>query len=341
MKTHSVSTTAVLFTLMGSALQAQQPGADPVSPAPEYRVFTGQGERASLDDIVSAMAETDVTFIGEEHNDIAGHWIESQLLERAYARYGAGGPESEDPRPVTLSLEMFERDVQDVLDEYLGGLITEKLFRASSRPWDEYETDYRPLVEFAREMGIPVIAANAPRRYVNRVTRLGREALLELTPEALETLAPLPYGNPSAAYRAQWFEVMSSAAEAQEECEPPEGDSTSPDAEAQRAAHDPDAFRHQLHTQALWDATMAFSIGEHLLRNPGALVLHMVGSFHVARGTGIPEHLERYRPGTSRLIVVMRPVEDIEVFDPSRDGENEDFVILTEESATRPTDICQ
>src|SRR3954467_8455063 len=68
-------------------------------------------------------------------------------------------------------MEMFERDVQIVLDEYLSDLITEQHFLASSRPWGNYKTDYRPLVELAKEKHLDVIAANAPRRYVNMVSR--------------------------------------------------------------------------------------------------------------------------------------------------------------------------
>ena len=61
-------------------------------------------------------------------------------------------------------MEMFERDAQIVLDEYLNDLITEKKFLDDSRPWENYKTDYRPLVEFARVNKLNVIAANAPRR---------------------------------------------------------------------------------------------------------------------------------------------------------------------------------
>jgi uncharacterized iron-regulated protein len=71
------------------------------------------------------------------------------------------------------SLEMFERDVQIVLDEYVKDLITEKKFLDDSRPWNNYKTDYRPLVEYAKQNKLPVIAANAPRRYINMVSRGG------------------------------------------------------------------------------------------------------------------------------------------------------------------------
>jgi len=302
----------------------------------EYRVFTGSGEETNLDAIVSAMADRNVVFIGESHNDLTGHFLELELLSRAFEAYG-GSPSE---RPVVLSVEMFERDVQYVVDEYLDDLITEDQFQRSSRPWTEYETDYKPMVEFAKENGLRVIAANAPRRYANRVTRHGRDALLELSPRAQETLPPLPYAMPSAEYKAQFRQAMVDAMEdMRERCPMPpamargaRGDSARP--AMPMASH---ATRsNPLNAQALWDASMAYAISRHLMRQPDALVLHMVGSFHVEKGTGTPEHLARYRPGTSAMIVVIRPVEDIEAFDPERDGENEDFVILTDESVVRP-----
>jgi uncharacterized iron-regulated protein len=235
---------------------------------------------------------------------------------------------------------MFERDVQYVLDEYLDDLITEDQFLKSSRPWTEYETDYRPLVEFAKQEGLAVVAANAARRYANRVTREGRDALLDLSPQALATLPPLPYGMPSAQYERHWRQAMVDAMEdMRERCPPPSamgravhGDSGRPAMPMMTHA----TATNPLQAQALWDASMAYSISEQLMRHPNAMILHMVGSFHVERGTGTPEHLERYRPGTSKMIVVIRPVEDVELFDPERDGENEDFVILTDEAVTRP-----
>ena len=78
---------------------------------------------------------------------------------------------------------MFESDVQFVLDEYMKGLISEEHFLESARSWKNYESDYRELIEFSKERGMPVIAANAPRRYVNMVHRLGKGALLSLSEE--------------------------------------------------------------------------------------------------------------------------------------------------------------
>jgi len=312
--------------------------------AGDYRVFTGAGEPASIDDIVAAMGRHQVVFIGETHDDPTGHMLEATLLERAYRAYGASRSNGAASRPVALSLEFFQHDVQSILDEYLAGLISESSFRTDSRPWPRYQTDYRPLIEFSKAHGLDVIAANAPRRYTSRVTRNGRESLEDLSPEARAMIAPLPYGQPSEAYRNQWIQVISEVMEEEGmKCglpipEPAEGEEP---VHARAPAGTHDNMGNQLHSQVLWDATMAYWISRHLESHPDALVLHMVGGFHVARGTGTPEHLEAYRPGTSRMIVLLRPVEDLATFEPAPAGEWGDFVIQTDASRTLEAIECR
>jgi len=313
--------------------------------AGEFRVFTGAGEPASIDDVVAAMGDYTVVFIGEGHDDPTGHMLEAELWKRAYEAYGA--PEANDgaPRPIALSLEFFQSDTQPILDEYLADLITEKAFRTDSRPWPRYETDYRPLIEFSKENGLPVIAANAPRRYATRVTMNGRESLEDLSPEALATLAPLPYGRPSDAYRTQWIQIISEVMEEEGmKCGVPV-EEISAEGGGEVVARAPVGSHgnmgNQLDSQVLWDATMAWWISQYLAEHPDALLLHMVGGFHVERGTGTPEHLEAYRPGTTRMIVVLQPVEDVDTFVPAPEGEWGDFVIQTDKSRTLEEIECR
>ncbi len=352
-----------------------------------YRVFTGTGEPASLDDILQAMGSVDAVLVGETHTDPVGHWLERELFRMAVDRFGGGEGEGAR-RPVALSMEMFERDVQHILDEYLAGLITESQFLAGARPWEHYAEDYRGMVELARERGLPVIAANAPRRYVNRVSRLGREALRELPPRTRSVLPPLPYPQPTEAYRAEWNALMSNMT-MEDQCPSPEpeegagqeehppmvhphspdslahlppmihptqpGDTTKPTHPALPHAH-PDTTGHPamppsgesphgmpshamgsfmengLQAQTLWDASMAYAMATHLELNPGALVLHFVGGFHVENHTGTPEKLAFYRPGTRMMVVALEPAEDVTTFDAETHGGLGDFVILTDES---------
>lgn len=332
-----------LILLATLAVLAPAPAvAQDVDYTEHFRVFTGDGKPATLDDVARAMPGVEAVLIGEIHTDPVGHWIESELFRAALASARVGDP-SGALRPVALSLEMFERDVQGVVDEYLAGLITESQFKASARPWEYYQSDYRPMVEAAREAGVPVIAANAPRRYVNRVSRMGRDALFELPPRARSVLPPLPYPPPSDAYREQWMTLMREMP-MERRCEPPAGEAAAepapepqperPAEPAQPAAAAPShmgAFMENgLQAQALWDASMAYAITTFLASNPGALVLHMVGGFHVERFTGIPEQVQYYRPGTKTLVVSMDVVDDIHTFDPETHGGHGDFVILTD-----------
>jgi uncharacterized iron-regulated protein len=87
-----------------------------------------------------------------------------------------------------------------------------------------------------------------------------------------------------------------------------------------------------LMAQTLWDASMAQVITSFLDMNPGALVLHMVGGFHVKNHTGTPEKVQFYRPGTRSLVVHMETAEDFNTFDPAEHAGRGDFVILTDEA---------
>lgn len=338
-----IATACALLAVTPLSAQQAEPVSSVLDTPGAYRVFTGGGEEASIEDLVAAAREAEVVLLGETHGDRVGHALEleifarilhgdSMVSDRAPTGSERGQPAStavpsepgdsgtiardlprrpQIPRRVVLSLEMFERDVQYILDEYLAGLISEDHFLKSGRPWAHYRENYRPLVELARTEGIRVLAANAPRRYVDRVAREGPDALHALSEEAKRSLPPLPYSPPSEAYRAEFLDAMR--------------------AHGGGHAADSPANRFALFAQALWDATMAYTVAEELLRRPESLVVHLVGAFHVRNGTGLPEHLARYRPGTRTLMVILEPVEDTSSF-PRRLIDAGDFVVLTDES---------
>lgn len=301
-----------------------------------WRVYDGTGAPSTLEQVVAAMADHEVVFVGETHDDPTGHMLEAELLRRAHETYASRG--------VVLSLEFFEHDVQGVVDEYLGGLISKSSFEDDSRPWPRYDSDYRSMVEYAKDNQLPVVAANAPRRYVSGVSQHGREHLDGLGPAALADLAPLPYGEASEAYTNQWIQQISEVMDQEGmKCgvpldELPEGVDAGPPPPPPGAHAQ---MGNQLQAQVLWDATMAYWINDALLRRPDALVLHYVGGFHVARDTGTPEQLRRYRPGASTMIVMLRPVDDVDTFEPAPAGQWGDFVIQTDGSRTLEAIDCR
>jgi uncharacterized iron-regulated protein len=289
----------VAFLIAISALLAQNGPAQNGIDAQHYRVYRGDGRASSLEELIRESNAAAVTFLGEQHDDPVAHYLEEQILRQ--------GSQAD----VALSLEMFETDVQQVVDEYLAGLVTEEHFLASGRAWKNYKTDYRPLVEHAKERKMRVIAANPPRRYVNRVTRLGAASLGDLDSAAKALLPPLPYAKASDRYAEKFRKVMEEAR--REQLDPAKG----------------------IQAQSLWDAGMAFSIAEFLSRNPGMRVLQCNGSFHSAERLGIPEHLARYRPGASMVVVTMVPGKSFPDFDAEKMKGQGDFVIVTDPKAPR------
>lgn len=269
-----------------------------------YRIYRGDGTPATMDQLIAESKAASVTFLGETHDDPVAHHLEEQILRR-----------SSEPN-LTLSLEMFERDVQYVLDEYLAGFISEDHLKKSGRAWKNYPTDYKPLIEFAKEKKMAVVAANAPRRYVNRVSRNGAASLDALGPEAKQFLPPLPYAKASPDYAAKFGKVMDEHKE-------------------NGAAPSPEASARGLEAQSLWDAGMAYSIADYLTRNPDKRVLHVNGSFHTAQRLGTVEHLLRYRPQTSVVVVTMISDASFPLFKADTMSNQGTFVIVTDSKLPR------
>ena len=152
--------------------QDAPPAPKPPSVYVPQRVYDTQGKVFTDFEMMEAdLARADVVLLGEQHDDANTHRLETAILEGLARRRV----------PVTLSLEMFERDVQPSLDTYVAGTSVEAEFLKGARPWPRYATDYRPLVEFAKSQHWPVVAANVPRRIASDIARSGRPAVDSLS----------------------------------------------------------------------------------------------------------------------------------------------------------------
>ncbi len=228
------------------------------SMAVHYKIYdTRTGQMITIDKIVTDMANADVLFFGEEHNDSAGHYLENKLFRALHAAYG---------NQLALSLEMFETDGQLGLNEYLEGKIDESRFAKDVRLWSNYK-DYRPMIEYAKQNKVAVIAANPPRRYVTMVSRRGMKSLDSLSKDAKKLLPPLPYDTLSGRYREKFQEIMQGS--------PGSGSS------------------NIYHSQSLWDAGMSYSIYAYLKKNKRQKVFHCVGKFHSDEKLGTAAQLQQ------------------------------------------------
>jgi uncharacterized iron-regulated protein len=278
-----------------------------------YRIYSVQQQKeVSLDDIVTAMAAYDVLFVGEEHNDSVTHYIEKTLLRRMHNQYG---------QDLALSMEMFDRDVQPIMDEYLDGFIREKNFTKDARVWNNYR-DYKPMVEYAKENKLEVICANAPSRYTNMAGRLGQESLFALPREHKQWIAPLPYDTASGDYYEKLTGMMGGHAP------------TTDTSKTKMPAMSMGNFNLVV-AQSLWDATMAWSIASYLKHHRHHKVMQVNGKFHSDEGFAVATQLENYRPGTTRLIISTSSDEDFPNIHWDDYKNQGDYIIITDPKVPR------
>lgn len=273
--------TLALFGSLAAPLAAQAPRSGYIP----HRVHDTAAEVfIDFEMLAARAAEANVVFFGEFHDDPGTHRLQHALLE-ALARRGVD---------VVLSLEMFERDVQQRLDDYLAGRIDEDEFLDGARPWSNYATDYRPLVEFARSQGWPVLAANVPRPLAARVAREGLATLDTLEVEARPWIAREMHCP-----RDEYFERFAEAM-GQHSVET-------------QSAKEMEAMTWRFYeAQCVKDETMAESIAQALESMPGRVIVHMNGSFHSDFGLGTVSRLRSRAPDAETMILSALPIEDLD-----------------------------
>jgi uncharacterized iron-regulated protein len=286
---------AILFIL---ALSLQSFSQD----KPAYKVFTGEGRKADYKDILKEAEKADIIFFGESHDNPIAHWLELELTKELFAVKG---------KDLVLAAEMFETDNQILIDEYFAGIIKESSFESEVRLWKNYVTDYKPLLNFAKEKGLKFVASNIPRRYASVVASGGFEALQKLSAEALKYIAPLPveYDPELACYK----DMLSM------------GGAIGGKMESKVNENLPKA-------QAIKDATMAKSITNNWQK--GQTVIHYNGSYHSDRHMGIIWYLNKYNPSIKVATITTVSQDNIDKIEDNNKGQA-DFVIVIPTSMTR------
>ena len=268
------------------------------SDKPAYFIYDKSGDKSSYKELLKAASEADVVFFGEMHDNPICHWLEFELEKDLYIETG---------KNIIIGAEMFETDNQLLINEYLKGLIKDKNFEAEARLWGNYKTDYKPLLQFARDSALPFIATNVPRRYASMVNNGGFEALDNLAPDAKQLLPPLPvaFDENISCYK----EMI--------------------DGMAAMGGH---GSVNIAKAQALKDATMAYNISRNLVK--GKTFLHFNGSYHSDNYEGIIWYLKRSDPDLK--IVTISSVEQNDVTEFNKENENlADFIIAITETMTK------
>lgn len=234
------------------------------------------GKNLTAAQLASKLQKYDVVFFGEYHDQSEIHQYELELLKAMYKAKG---------EKLALSMEMFEADNQSKLNNFLADTLSEENFLAASRPWPNYGTDYAPLVNFAKEKKMPVIAANVPRFLAAHVAK--NNASTEGVEAQYQQWLPKHTYAPEGAYKDKFYAQMSSPAAPMK--------------------MPPQRLAAVYAAQCLKDDKMAESIAAFADAHQNMQILHINGCFHSDAHLGTAQKLEALRPELK--VAVITPLE--------------------------------
>lgn len=258
--------------------------------------------------MIADAATADVVVIGEQHGHPTGLPMMARLWTDLIPKAQAAG------HTPALALEFIERDHQLALDDYLAGLIDEETFRTRTARTDtNYPAAHRDMVEAARAANLPVIAANAPRRYVRMARTEGYDRLRAMTPAQRATFVipdPLTTGQ----YRDRFFDLFRQMMAGGQ-------GASGKEAAADQAGPDESALNTQIEafyrSQQVWDATMADSVARAVRAGHRPVVL-VIGQFHSDYTGGTIDMIDRALQGERIVTISMVDANEPAVSDIDR-----------------------
>ncbi len=268
------------------------------SDLPAYVIYNSKGKPVDFKKLVKEASEADVVLFGELHNSPICHWLELELTRSLY---------KEKEKQIILGAEMFEADNSLIISEYLNGKVKDKNFEAEARLWPNYKTDYKPLLEFARDSSVRFVATNIPRRYASLVNRQGFAGLDSLDAEAKKYISPLPieYDPELPGYKGM-IEMMGGS-----------------------GGH---VTENLPKAQAAKDATMAYFIAGNLVQ--GKTFIHFNGTYHSDNYEGIVWYLKKLNPALKIITINSSEQDDVNNLAKESEGKA-DFMIVVPSSMTK------
>lgn len=259
---------------------------------PAYVLYDKKGRKVKYDKMIRDLSRKDFVLFGELHNNPISHWLQLELTKDCDAQ-----------RDLILAFEMLEQDNQEAVNRYVQGGLSQKGLDSAARLWRNYNTDYAPLVNYARDHKIGVVASNIPRRYASMVFGGGFAALDTLSAKEKAWIAPLPIAyDPELPGYKKMLDMM--------------------------LGHGGDNLPR---AQAIKDATMAhFSLKAY---EPGKLLIHFNGAYHSDNFEGILWYLQQQAPQLKYATLTTVLQKDISKLEKSNRNKA-DYIICVDEDMT-------
>jgi len=212
-----------------------------------------------LNDILGDIVKSRVVFVGEKHTQFSSHLNQLKIIKAMYKKN----------RHLAIGMEMFQKPFQKYLDEFIIGKITEKEMLKKTEYFKRWKYDYelyRPIIIFAKEKRIPIIALNIDRDITKKVVNNGLDALSKK--QRSQVADSINFANTK--YKQQLKSIY--------------------------GMHQSKSFKNFeefYHAQLIWDETMATNIVDYLQKNPKNNMAVLAGNGHIMYGYGIPSRIDR------------------------------------------------
>ncbi|SDQ06186.1 Uncharacterized iron-regulated protein [Chryseobacterium soldanellicola] len=265
-----------------------------------YQFYDQKGKEIKTDKLIKELAEYDVVFFGENHNNSINHWLQLKITEALFEKKNG---------QLILGAEMFERDNQPPLNQYLDGKFDAKTLKDSARLWNNYTTDYKPLVDFAKAKKLNFIATNIPRKYASQTAKEGLESLKNLPSKEKNYIAQLPI---KVTLETPGY----------------------PEMKAMMGDHaEGTKVMNFISAQAIKDATMA----ESILKNfqVGKTFIHYNGNYHSKEFGGIYWYIKQKNPNLKMAVISVFESEDPELKVPEKEYIPTNFNLIIPSDMTK------
>ncbi len=279
----------LLFLLANSSSYSAQSPTDY-----QYQIYSGLGKKRTLLKLMEATQKADYTFFGELHNETTAHKLELALAKHLFKVHESN---------LILAAEMFETDNQDGINDYLSGKLPKDSLATKVRLWPNNETDYQPLLDFAKTNKLQFVAGNIPRRYASIVFKKGLDSLMMLDSADLKYICPLPFAIDTTL--KSYKELLTFG------------------------EHGSKRF---MLAQAIKDATMAHSMLQ--VKKSGSNFLHFNGSYHSNFREGIVWHVLQQDP--KAVVVTIAVVSQNKITKLEKENlKLADFIIVLPENSPK------
>ena len=241
----------------------------PVLTRPPSKAFE-PNKLATLDDIIPRLEDRRVIYVGEQHEKYAHHINQLMIIKNLH----------EAGIKLAVGMEMFQIPYQAALDDYLADRIDERSFLTRSAYFDKWRFDYnlyKPIIDYLKKEGIPLVALNIEGDISRRVARKGLSSLSEADKKQL----PSEMDFTDSPYRQDLLKVF----------------------QLHEKQHQLKEFDYFLQAQILWDETMAESVHRFLASHPDTSLVVLAGNGHLKNKYGIPKRAFR-RNGFPFTVIV-------------------------------------